>query len=89
MKTGALIGFALGGGAILGGADEAQRHALTGYAHDVGLAFQIADDVLDVDAKSVNLGKTAGKDGRRQSICFAFGHRARARPGRIAGRTSD
>ena len=71
MKTGALIGFALEAGAILGGADEAQRHALTGYAHDVGLAFQIADDVLDVDAKSVNLGKTAGKDAADGKVTFA------------------
>ena len=71
MKTGALIGFALEAGAILGGADEAHRHALTGYAHDVGLAFQIADDVLDVDAKSADLGKTAGKDAADGKVTFA------------------
>jgi farnesyl diphosphate synthase len=71
MKTGALIGFALEAGAILGGADEAKRHALVGYAHDVGLAFQIADDVLDVDAKSADLGKTAGKDAADGKVTFA------------------
>lgn len=71
MKTGALIGFALEAGAILGGADEAERHALTGYAHDIGLAFQIADDVLDVDAKSADLGKTAGKDAADGKVTFA------------------
>ena len=71
MKTGALIGFALEAGAILGGADEAERHALTGYAHDIGLAFQIADDVLDVDAPSADLGKTAGKDEADGKVTFA------------------
>ena len=71
MKTGALIGFALEAGAILGGADEAERHALTGYAHDVGLAFQIADDVLDVDTASADLGKTAGKDAADGKVTFA------------------
>ena len=71
MKTGALIGFALEAGAILGDADEAQRHALTGYAYDVGLAFQIADDVLDVDAKSADLGKTVGKDAADGKVTFA------------------
>ena len=71
MKTGALIAFALEAGAILGGADEAERHALTGYAHDIGLAFQIADDVLDVDAKSADLGKTAGKDAADGKVTFA------------------
>ena len=71
MKTGALIGFALEAGAILGGAEEAERHALTGYAHDIGLAFQIADDVLDVDAKSADLGKTAGKDAADGKVTFA------------------
>ena len=71
MKTGALIGFALEAGAILGGADEAERHALTGYAHDIGLAFQIVDDVLDVDAPSADLGKTAGKDAADGKVTFA------------------
>ncbi len=71
MKTGALISFAVEAGAILGAADEAQRHALTGYAHDIGLAFQIADDVLDVDAASADLGKTAGKDAGQGKVTFA------------------
>lgn len=71
MKTGALIGFAVEAGAILGAADEAERHALTGYAHDIGLAFQIADDVLDVDAASSDLGKTAGKDAEDGKVTFA------------------
>ena len=71
MKTGALISFAVEAGAILGGADESERHALAGYAHDIGLAFQIADDVLDVDAASADLGKTAGKDAIEGKVTFA------------------
>ena len=71
MKTGALIGFAVEAGAILGGADEQERHALAGFAHDIGLAFQIADDVLDVSASSEDLGKTAGKDALDAKVTFA------------------
>ena len=71
MKTGALISFAVEAGAILGGADDGERHALAGYAHDIGLAFQIADDVLDVDAASADLGKTAGKDAMDGKVTFA------------------
>lgn len=70
MKTGALIGFAVEAGAILGGADEQERHALLGYAHDIGLAFQIADDVLDVEGESAALGKTAGKDAADGKVTF-------------------
>jgi len=89
MKTGALISFAVEAGAILGGADESERHALAGYAHDIGLAFQIADDVLDVDAASADLGKTAGKDAIEGKVTFAsLLGTERARPSRIAGRTS-
>jgi len=72
MKTGALIGFAVEAGAILGGADAAQRQALNGYAHDIGLAFQIADDVLDVEESDATLGKTAGKDAASGKVTFAF-----------------
>lgn len=70
MKTGALIGFAVEAGAILGGADDAQRHALLSYAHDIGLAFQISDDVLDVEGASAELGKTAGKDAEDGKVTF-------------------
>jgi farnesyl diphosphate synthase len=71
MKTGALIRFAVEAGAILGKADDSQHHALVNYAHDVGLAFQIADDVLDVEAGSETLGKTAGKDAAGGKVTFA------------------
>lgn len=62
MKTGALFHFALSAGAILGQASMAERAALAVYADRIGLAFQIADDILDVEASSATLGKTAGKD---------------------------
>ncbi len=62
MKTGALIAFSCNAGAILGRADEHQRLALHGYAHDVGLAFQITDDLLDISGTAAELGKATQKD---------------------------
>ena len=62
MKTGALIVFSGEAGAILGKAEDRRRQAIRGYAHDVGLAFQIVDDLLDEEGDSQELGKTAGKD---------------------------
>ncbi len=62
MKTGGLIGFACRAGAILGQADAAARVAIDRYGAAVGQAFQIADDLLDVEGDSATLGKTAGKD---------------------------
>jgi len=62
LKTGEMIAFSGEAGAILARAGNAERHALRMYAHDLGLAFQIADDVLDVTASTVEIGKTAGKD---------------------------
>ncbi|MDF1687242.1 MAG: farnesyl diphosphate synthase [Parvibaculaceae bacterium] len=62
LKTGALIAFACDAGAILGRASPASCHALHAYAHDLGLAYQVADDVLDVKGDRETLGKTAGKD---------------------------
>jgi geranylgeranyl pyrophosphate synthase len=61
-KTGALIRSACTLGAIAGEAGPAAVAALTGYGEDVGLAFQIADDVLDATGTSEELGKTAGRD---------------------------
>ncbi|MBL4801979.1 MAG: polyprenyl synthetase family protein [Emcibacter sp.] len=62
MKTGALIVFSGEAGAILGKASPQRRNAIMGYAHDVGLAFQIIDDLLDEEGSTEELGKTAGKD---------------------------
>jgi geranylgeranyl pyrophosphate synthase len=61
-KTGALIRAAVTTGAILAGADAAAVGAADSYARDLGLAFQIIDDVLDVEGSPEALGKTAGKD---------------------------
>jgi farnesyl diphosphate synthase len=62
MKTGALIAFSCEAGAILGKASDSARHALRHYAHDLGLAFQIVDDLLDVEGDAAEVGKKTGKD---------------------------
>jgi farnesyl diphosphate synthase len=70
LKTGALIGFACEAGAILGQAGEPQHEALRGYAHDLGLAFQIADDLLDVEGTVEEVGKAVGKDAGQGKATF-------------------
>ena len=62
MKTGALISFAVEAGAILGHASKKYKASLNGYARDLGLAFQIADDLLDVEGVPEDVGKATGKD---------------------------
>lgn len=62
LKTGRLIQFSAEAGAIMGRAPVQQRHLLAAYGRDVGAAFQIADDVLDVTGTAAEIGKTAGKD---------------------------
>ena len=62
MKTGQLMAFACEAGAILGKAGDAQRRALRNYAYDLGLAFQVTDDILDVEADPQDTGKDTGKD---------------------------
>jgi geranylgeranyl pyrophosphate synthase len=62
MKTGALIRAAAVSGAIMAGADEALLAQVDHFAADLGLAFQIVDDILDVEGEASQLGKTAGKD---------------------------
>jgi geranylgeranyl diphosphate synthase type II len=69
-KTGALLRASLRLGAIFAGASEAQYGALSCYGERVGLAFQIVDDILDVEESSEALGKTAGKDAAQQKITF-------------------
>jgi geranylgeranyl pyrophosphate synthase len=61
-KTGALLAASLRMGALAAGADDARLEALTEYGRELGLAFQIVDDVLDVTASDDALGKTPGKD---------------------------
>ncbi len=61
-KTGALIRAAVGAGAIMGGANDRVLAQLDIYATEIGLAFQIVDDILDEEGSADSLGKTAGKD---------------------------
>jgi farnesyl diphosphate synthase len=81
LKTGALIAFACEAGAILGKAPQDLRLALRGYAHDLGLAFQIADDLLDVEGSSEATGKPVGADaaaGKATFVSILGVERARA-----------
>ncbi len=69
-KTGALLKASVRMGAIYAGADERQLAALSEYGSHIGLAFQIVDDLLDVEQPSEVLGKTAGKDAAQHKITF-------------------
>ncbi|MET3658448.1 polyprenyl synthetase family protein [Sporosarcina sp. FSL K6-1540] len=61
-KTGALLSFCIGAGAILAGLDEEKSAKLKDFAYHIGLAFQIQDDILDITSTTEELGKTAGSD---------------------------
>lgn len=69
-KTGALLKASLRMGGIYAGANDEQLNALSCYGMHIGLAFQIIDDVLDVEQSSEALGKTAGKDAEQHKITF-------------------
>jgi farnesyl diphosphate synthase len=72
MKTGALLLYAVEAGARIGGADAAQRTALTKYGRALGACFQVADDILDAEGDEAALGKRAGKDaGRNKATLVA------------------
>lgn len=70
MKTGALINFAVESGALIGCVAENERTALSRYAHDVGLAFQMRDDLLDAEGVVRDTGKAVGKDKARGKVNF-------------------
>lgn len=70
-KTGALIAASGVMGALAAGADDMQLAAVGKYGREIGLAFQIVDDILDATATSAELGKTAGKDAEQQKATFA------------------
>lgn len=69
-KTGALLEACVVCGAILAGASETDLQRLTRYARNIGLAFQIVDDILDITATQEELGKTAGKDLQAQKVTY-------------------
>lgn len=70
MKTGKLMAFACEAGAILGKASEQHRKALCNYAFDLGLAFQVTDDILDVEGEVIHIGKDTGKDDQAGKSTF-------------------
>ncbi len=70
-KTGALIAASVALGALAAGAGRERLAGVRAYGEEIGLAFQIADDLLDASASSAQLGKTAGKDARQHKATFA------------------
>jgi farnesyl diphosphate synthase len=88
LKTGALIGFCLEAGAIMGRLPVEGRTRLRGYARDVGLAFQIADDLLDEEGSEAKTGKRVGKDrdrGKETFVSLLGRERARQQAGLLVG----
>lgn len=80
LKTGALIGWSVEAGAILGGASAEARTSLRGYAQKLGLAFQIADDLLDAAGDEATVGKRLRKDheqGKENFVTLLGEQRAR------------
>ncbi len=78
MKTGALLAAAVDMGALLGAASEAQREALAAYGRALGAAFQIADDILDLEGTQETVGKAVGKDAEagKATVVAALGRDA-------------
>jgi len=92
LKTGMLIGFSCESGAILGRAPEPARHALRAYVHDLGLAFQIIDDLLDAEGDESEVGKKTGKDaaaGKATFVSLLGRERARAQADMLADQAAQ
>jgi len=70
LKTGELIAFSAEAGAILGKASVQHHNALRAYAHDLGLAFQIIDDLLDAEGTEAETGKSVGRDAKAGKATF-------------------
>jgi farnesyl diphosphate synthase len=88
LKTGALIAFCLEAGGIMGRVPAEGRSPLRGYARDVGLAFQIADDLLDHEGEEAKTGKRVGKDterGKETFVSLLGPERARQQANLLAG----
>jgi geranylgeranyl diphosphate synthase type II len=69
-KTGALITASVASGALLAGGDDGQVAAITLYGRSIGLAFQIADDILDIEGDAEQMGKGVGGDARKKKITY-------------------
>jgi geranylgeranyl diphosphate synthase type II len=69
-KTGALIAASVSSGAMLGGGDREQVSAVISYGQGIGLAFQIADDILDIEGNTEAMGKRVGGDARKKKITY-------------------
>jgi farnesyl diphosphate synthase len=92
LKTGRLIQFSAEAGAILGRASSHQRHLLAAYGRDLGAAFQIADDLLDVEGSPEEIGKTAGKDaaaGKATMVAVLGPEMARAHADMLAKQAAE
>jgi farnesyl diphosphate synthase len=70
LKTGALISFAVEAGGLIGCADDEARQALARFANDVGSAFQMVDDILDVESSKVVAGKSVNKDSAQGKVNY-------------------
>jgi farnesyl diphosphate synthase len=87
LKTGEIFAFSCESGGILGKAAPQVRHALIAYAHSLGLAFQIADDLLDIAGSATETGKPTGRDavaGKATFVSVLGPERARAQAWRLA-----
>ncbi|MGH9323511.1 MAG: polyprenyl synthetase family protein [Vicinamibacteria bacterium] len=92
LKTGALIRAAARVGAIVGGGGEDAVERLTRFGEEAGLAFQIVDDILDVEGSASSLGKSAGKDARAGKATYPLLHgidEARRRAGELVSRALE
>jgi farnesyl diphosphate synthase len=92
MKTGALLGWSVMAGAIMGDAGAEARASLRRYAHCLGLAFQIADDLLDVEGEEAKAGKRLRKDvgrGKQTFVSLLGRDRAREQARLLAGQACD
>jgi farnesyl diphosphate synthase len=92
MKTGDMIAFSACAGAILGRASPPQMHSLQAYAHDLGLAFQIVDDLLDAEGTEDEVGKPVGRDldaGKATFVSILGIDRARDQARRLADQAAQ
>lgn len=92
LKTGALIAFSAESGAILAQAAPQLRHALHAFSHDLGLAFQIVDDLLDAEGNEAEMGKQARKDaaaGKATFVSLLGADRARTQAGILASQAIE